>query len=158
MSITQKDKDIVRGKFENLSIKYLAMSGVYLDLIEERHVRLVMPLGEIHINHVGTAYAGSIFILAEVASSAFMMSIFGAEKYIPIASKAEIEYLKPTKKDLVADLSISEQEAEELIKPIEERGKGRVPLTIPISDKDGEIIANAKVVLYLLPAGEKFVK
>ena len=134
------------------------MSGMYLDEIEERHVRMILPLGELHKNHVGTAYAGSMFVLAEIYTAVIIYACYGMEKYIPIASKAEIEYVKPTKKDLVIDVALSEEEAEEMIRPIEERGRGRVTLVLPIKDVDGNDVAKVTAVVYLLPATETLMK
>lgn len=139
---------------KNMPIPYAKMSGMYLDKIEERHARLCLPLGDLHKNHVGTAYAGSMFVLAEIYTAVIIYATYGMEKYIPIASKAEIEYLKPTRNDLVIDMSLTEEEAQEMIAPIEEKGRGRITINIPIQDTEGKDIAMVKAIVYLLPANE----
>lgn len=148
----------IKKLVENMPIPYAKMSGMYLDAIEERHARMVLPLGELHKNHVGTAYAGSMFVLAEVYTAVLIYAAYGMDKYIPIASKAEIEYVKPTKADLVIDVALSEEEAAEMIRPIEERGRGRVTLNLPVRDVDGNDVAKVTAVVYLLPATETLMK
>lgn len=143
--------ELIREKVNNTSIKYVALSGVYLETAEERHARMVMPLSDIHLNHIGIAYAGSMFVIAEVMTAVILYCTYGTEKYVPIAVKDEIEFIRPTKNDLVVDMRLTEEEAEELIKPIEERGKGRVTLNIPITDAAGASIANMKATVYLMP-------
>lgn len=145
----------IKVRFENLKIKWVAMSGIYPDIIEERHARLVMPLKDLHVNHVGTAYAGSIFVLAEMSIAAIIYCTYGTDKYIPIVSRFEIDYLQPATKDLVVDIRMSPEEAAEKIKPIEERGKGRMTLILPVTDSDGAEIARGTATVYLLPAGGK---
>lgn len=153
MSKNKIDFNDIRSRYENIKIKWVAQSGLRLEVAEERHVRLVLPLGDLHINHVGIAYAGSMFMLAEMSTAAIIYCTYGTEKYIPIASKAEIEYLKPTKKGLIVDVALSEEEAVEKIKPIEERGKGKITLELPVTDTDGTLVAKVTALVYLMPAG-----
>lgn len=143
----------IKKRFENFKIKWVAMSGVYPVVMEERHAKLCLPLGDLHINHVGTAYAGSIFALAEVSVAAIVYCTYGLGKWVPIISRFEIDYLKPSTKDLIADVRLTAEEAAEKIKPIEERGKGRMTLVIPVTNVDGEEIARAVATAYLMPAG-----
>ncbi len=148
------DFEGIRKLVENMPIPYAKMSGMYLDTIEERHAKLVLPLDDLHKNHVGTAYAGSMFVMAEVYTAIIIYATYGMDKYIPIAAKDEITYLKPTKNDLVIDMTLTEEQAEAMIKPVEERGRGRIVLEIPIQDTAGEAIATVTATVYLLPATE----
>lgn len=150
--------EAIKKLVENMPIPYAKMSGLYLEEIEERHAKLCLPLGDLHKNHVGTAYAGSMFVLAEIYTAVIIYATYGMEKYIPIASKAEIEYMKPTRNDLVIDMSFTEEEAAELIRPVEERGRGRITLNIPIRDTEGVDVAKVTAVVYLLPANESLMK
>lgn len=154
----EKNLEAIRNLVENLPIPYAKMSGMYLDEVAERHAKLVLPLDDLHKNHVGTAYAGSIFVLAEIYTGVIIYATYGMEKYIPIASKIEIEYVKPTRKDLVIDVTLSEEEAAEMIRPVEERGRGRVTLHIPVKDIDEITIAEVTAVVYLLPVNESLGK
>lgn len=148
----------IKKLIENMPIPYAKMSGMYLEEVEERHAKMVLPLGELHKNHVGTAYAGSMFVLAEIYTAVIIYATYGLDKYIPIASKAEIEYVKPTKSDLVIDVTLSEEEAEDMIRPVKERGRGRITLNLPIKDVEGNDVAKVMAVVYLLPVTETLEK
>ncbi len=145
----------IKKRYANNKIKLLRESGMYLEVAEERHVRLVMPLGDLHINHIGTAYAGSIYMIGEAITAAIIYSNYGTDSYVPIISKSEIEFLKPASKDLVVDFPMTEEEAATLIAPVEERGKGRVNLSYFITDIEGTEIAKITHVVYLMPIPQK---
>ena len=61
-----------------------------------------------------------------------------------------IDYLKPGTKDLVIDLSMSDEEAAERIAYVNERGRGRYPMEIMVKDADGENVAKVDIVYYLI--------
>lgn len=148
------DFDLIKKRAENMSIPYVKMSGLRCEIAEERHCRMVMPLTRDHINHVGVAYAGSLFVLGEVFTAFILSCTYGDEKFIPIAAKDEIEFIKPCREDMVVDYSMTQEEADALIAPVLERGKGRVTLKYPIQSIGGDIVANMTAVVYLLPRGE----
>jgi acyl-coenzyme A thioesterase PaaI-like protein len=129
------------------------MSGLRLEIAEERHCRMVMPLTETHINHVGVAYAGSLFVLGEVFAAYLLACTYGDDKYVPIAARAEIEYLKPCREDMVVDVALTQEEADAFMAPILERGRGRITLHYPIQSAGGEVVARMTAVVYLLPKG-----
>ena len=64
----------------------------------------------------------------------------------------ELKFLKPGTKDLVVDLSLTEEEAERKIAPVRERGRGDYFLEIPVFDVDGEQVAQMDFNYYALPA------
>jgi acyl-coenzyme A thioesterase PaaI-like protein len=144
------DREKLRKRFENQSVKYVRLAELRADVLEERHIKIAMPLKDLHINHVGTAYAGSLFVLAEVAGAYAIFSTYGDEKYVPIISGINIQYLKPSTKECFVEISLTEKEAEEWIKPIDEKGKGRFPLTSYVTDLDGVQIAKAEIMYYLM--------
>ena len=71
-----------------------------------------------------------MFTAMELAAGAIFMCTYGLDEFVPIVSNFEISFLKPTKKDLVAEIEWTEEEAAERIKPIRERGRGRMPVEI----------------------------
>ena len=119
---------IVNGK-----IQYLNMAGIVPEACEKGHVRFRLPVNPVHMNHVGIVYAGSYFVFAESAGASLIFAAYAEKKnYVPIISNVSIDYLKPAKTDLVIDMTMSEEEAAEKIAPIDERGRGRYPLDVPI--------------------------
>ena len=45
---------------------------------------------------------------------------------------------------------MTEEEAKERIAYVEEHGKGRYPMEIPVMDADGQVCANVSMVYYLM--------
>lgn len=144
--------------FPNGPIKYVNMAGIIPEIVEERHVRFVMPVAGAHLNHVGVAYAGSMFVLAEVTGANLFMCTYGKDNnYVPILKRLDISYLKPTKSDLVIDISLTPEEAEEKIKEVKERGgKGNYFLDVPIMDIDGNHVAQASINYYAIAPTKDF--
>lgn len=147
------DFEAIKKRGNDSSIPYIKMSGIQLEIAEERHCRMVMPLTRDHINHVGVAYAGSLFVLAEVFTAYLLACTYGDGVWVPIQAKDEIEFVKPCREDMVIDVSLTKEEADAMIAPILERGKGRVTLRYPIQSASGEVVANMTAVVYLLPKG-----
>lgn len=80
------------------------------------------------------------------------MATYGSEVFIPILKSVELKFLKPGTKDLVVDISLTPEEAQEKILPVEERGRGDYFLEIPVYDIDGEHVAQMDFNYYALPA------
>ena len=132
-------------------IEYVNMAGMVADIIEERHIKLTLPVAPIHLNHVGTAYAGSMFTLAEIAGGKLFKCTYGTD-YVPILKAAEIRYLKPSTKDLVVELSLTEEEAAEKIALAAQRGRGDYFLDVDIKNIDGVLGATVHFNYYALSA------
>lgn len=131
---------------------YINLAQLQAEIVEERHVRLRLPVTELHRNHVGIAYAGSEFVLAEIAGGTLFMASYGTEKFVPILKSVECKFIKPGTKDLIAEVSLTEEEAAEKIKAVEERGRGDYFLDVPVVDIEGEQVALMSFNYYALPA------
>jgi acyl-coenzyme A thioesterase PaaI-like protein len=139
--------------FPNGPIRYVNLAGIVPEIMEERHVRLILPVEEIHLNHVGIVYAGSMFVIAEIAGANLFVCTYGQDEFVPILKGMEIKYNKPTKKDLVIDLFLTEEEAVEKIAKARERGRGDYFLDVPIKDVDGNEVALATFNYYAIQPG-----
>lgn len=126
----------MKRNFPNGPIEYVNMAGIEPEIVEERHIRAILPVDPIHLNHVGVVYAGSMFTFAESLGGKLFKCTYG-DAYVPILKGVEVRYLKPTKKNLVFDISLTEEEAVEKIALAAERGRGDYFLDIPIYDVDG---------------------
>lgn len=134
----------------NCKIPYLNAAGVIPEIIEKGHVRFVLPVKDRHMNHVGIVYAGSLFVFAESAGASLIFAAYAEKRnYTPIISNVSIDYLKPAKTDLIIDMAMTAEEAAEKIAPIDERGKGRYPLDVPVYDAEGTHVATAHITYYL---------
>lgn len=131
-------------------INFLNVAGVIPEIVEERHARICLPANSMHLNHVDIVYAGSFFVLAESAGATLIKCTY-AGKYVPIIKSVSIDYMKPSKDDLVVDISMTEEEAKERIAYVEEHGKGQYPMDIPVMNASGVHCANVHIVYYLMP-------
>ncbi len=134
------------------AVPWVADSGLKIIEATDRHVKVMIPK-EKHLNHVGFMYAGSLFMLMEIAGAALMTVTY--EGYIPINKGMSIKYLKPGKTAIYCDLTISKEEADEKIKPIEksENKKGDWILKMEATDENGQVCAESECNYYL----KKFV-
>lgn len=143
--------DNLKQGFGNSPIQYVNMAGIVPEVLEERHVRLLLPIDPLHKNHVGTAYAGSMFTMAEISGANLFMCSYG-DAYVPVLKSVEVAYTKPATKDLVVDIALTEEEAESKIALAKERGRGDYFLDVPICDIDGNQVALAKFNYYAFSA------
>ena len=134
-------------------VNYMNLAGIIPEVIEERHIKTRLPANYMHMNHVGIVYAGSYFVFAEASGATLIKCTYGGE-YVTIIKSVEVDYVKPSKSDIIIDISMTEQEAAEKIAYIVEHGKGQYPMDIPIRSADGELCANVHIVFYLFKKQE----
>ena len=130
------------------SIPWIKSSGLTAELLEERHVVLRVPM-EGHLNHVGVVYAGSLFMLMEIAGAALFGCTYPLGTYIPVNKEMSIKFLKMGITDIICDLTISEEKAVEMIKPIDEKGRGEWVLEMDCRNTEGEVIATSVCHYYI---------
>ncbi|OUO89776.1 DUF4442 domain-containing protein [Gordonibacter sp. An230] len=131
---------------------FVNLAKLQPEIVEERHVRLGLPIQGLHMNHVGIAYAGSEFVLAEIAGGTLFMATYGDDEFVPILKGVDIKFLKPGTKDLHVELALTEKEAEEKIGPVRERGRGDYFLAVEVRDADDDVVAAFDFNYYALPA------
>jgi acyl-coenzyme A thioesterase PaaI-like protein len=144
------DWDSMRTAFTD-TIPWIKMSGLKVDIFEERHVKLSVPVQGLHLNHVGLVYAGTSFMLMEVAGAALFVSAYGVERFIPVNKGMTIRYVKPATSDIACELNIGIEEAQAKLKPIEERGKGEWVLEMAVTDTSGTVVATSICTYYIIP-------
>lgn len=127
------DIEKVRKSLEVCPIKWVGDGKFTNEILDERHVRVVVPVEGLHLNHVGIVYAGTMFTAMELAAGAIFMCTYGLDEFVPIVSNFEISFLKPTKKDLVAEIEWTEEEAAERMQ-IYTSGTTSIPKGVMLSD------------------------
>ena len=130
------------------TIPWVKDSGLRAEVLEERHIVLRLPRDH-HLNHVGIVYAGSLFMLMEMAGAALFGCTYPFGKYIPINKGMSIQFLKMGITDILCDLTISEEKAFEMIKPIDTKGKGEWVLEMDCQDTEGKVIASSVCHYYI---------
>ena len=64
------DIEKVRKSLEVCPIKWVGDGKFTNEILDERHVRVVVPVEGLHLNHVGIVYAGTMFTAMELAAVA----------------------------------------------------------------------------------------
>lgn len=139
------------------TVPWIKMSDVRVDILEERHVKLSLPIQK-HLNHVGIVYAGSHFMLMELAGAALFLGTYGFKRFVPINKEMSIRYRKPADSTINCELYISEIEASEKIRPIEEKGKGEWILDMSTKDSKNNIVSTSTCKYFIMPTPENFIK
>lgn len=130
------------------TIPWVRDSGLRAELLEERHVLLRLPKDR-HLNHVGIVYAGSLFMLMEVSGAALFACTYPLGKYIPINREMTIRFVRMGVTDILCELSITQEKALEMIRPIDEKGKGEWVLDMDCRDTDGNVVATSTCQYYI---------
>lgn len=135
-------------------IPWVKDGGLTLLEATDNHVKLMIPKDK-HLNHVGIVYAGSLFMLMEVAGAALMAVTYPDKGYVPINKGMSIEFKKPGLTDMYCDLTLSKEKADEMIKPIEEseKKKGDWVLEMEAIDENGQVCATSVCTYYLKKFG-----
>jgi acyl-coenzyme A thioesterase PaaI-like protein len=133
------------------TIPWVKQSGLKVDIFEKGHILLSVPVNPQHINHVGIVYAGTYFMLMEVAGAALFLATYGAESYIPINRAMNIRFIKPSSTDIFCELFLTQEKADEMIAPVKERGKGDWILDMTTSDSSGKTVSESTCTYYIIP-------
>lgn len=140
------------------AVPWMATSGLNVDILEERHVRLSVPVREKHLNHVGIVWAGTHFMIMEVAGAALFGATYDFRRFVPVNKGMSIRYLRPAVTDLVCDISIGAEEAAEKIRLVEEKGRGDWIIDVPVTDAGGNLVSSSTCNFYIIPTPDGFVK
>jgi len=127
---------------------WVEKSGLSAEVLEERHVVLRLPKDR-HLNHVGSIYAGSLFMLMDSAGAALFACAYPLGSYIPINKAMDIRFLNMGTTDILCELTLSEERAREMLRPIDEKGKGEWVLDMDCRDTEGTVIAKATCRYYV---------
>lgn len=92
-------------------------------------------------NHVGTAYAGSLFSVAEVLGGVLALTSFTLEGYAPVVKSMSINYLKPALGDVRATVELPAEEIARVLEEAAATGKSNYELIATVTDQNGVIVA-----------------
>jgi acyl-coenzyme A thioesterase PaaI-like protein len=102
------------------------------------------------INHVGTLHAGALYTLGEAASG---IAMAGAVAPLilavrPVASEAQIRYLKPAKGTITATGKVREN-VDELVQQLNAVGKVTLTVDVVMQDENGVVVAEMVVTWHV---------
>ncbi len=117
----------------------------YVEVAEGRGV-VRLPDADNLKNHVGSQHAGALFSAGEAASGGAFVGAF-AERLAaitPLARSAKIDYLKLAKGEITATATLSAT-APELLSQLDSTGRVEFPVTVEMTDADGNAVARMTV-------------
>lgn len=118
------------------------LGAMGIEVIESGHGRAVALLPfEPNRNHVGTAYAGSLFSVAEVLGGIVALSSFPLEGYAPLIKTMSIDYLKPARGDVRATVEMPPIEIDRVVAEATSVGKSDYELVVEVTDENGVTVA-----------------
>jgi thioesterase domain-containing protein len=100
----------------------------------------LLPL-EPNTNHVGMAYAGSLFSVAEVLGGLLAFSSFLLEGYAPLVKSMSIDFLRPALTAVRASVEMSADEIERIRAEAQVSGRSNYELTAILIDENGVTVA-----------------
>jgi acyl-coenzyme A thioesterase PaaI-like protein len=134
------------------AVPWVKMSGITIDLFTPGHVKLSVP-ATYHLNHVGIMYAGTHFMLMEIAGAALFLATYGVDRFLPINKGMSIRFLKPAFTGVSCELKMDASEAREKVKPLEEKGKGEWVLDMTVTDANGITVSSSTCTYFIIPSG-----
>ncbi|GEB12024.1 thioesterase domain-containing protein, putative [Pimelobacter simplex] len=111
--------------------------------LERTSVAARIPAGP-NVNHFGTAYAGSLFTVAEVLGGLLPRTSMAVEGGVPLVKSVTIDFLRPATTAVVARASITEDEIARVLAEYDERGKSDFELVAELTDEAGTVVARTR--------------
>lgn len=101
-----------------------------------------------NVNYFKTLYGGSLFSMCD-PFYVFILAHKLGKKYYIWDLKAEISFIKATRKKVTSKFSITQAEVDEIIQKAEGGQRVEPVFTAQIIDTDGQLIAEVKKTLYV---------
>ena len=126
----------------------LEASGLEVLALDRGFARVRMPIA-INANHIGTFYAGSLVVLAEVTGAALFSGSFDSKRFYPIVRDIQTTFRRPATTDVTAEVKLAEDDIVSLADRAERVGKVEHRLALELRDVSGQIVAETQSVFQL---------
>ena len=123
--------------------------GLQVEFAEAKHVRLCLPFSPSVHNHLDIMYAGAIFSLAEIAGGVLMLSTFDSEQYTVLIRRIEIDYVRPSRRDLFCDVFLDETIVNHAKSDLRQQGHADIAFPIEVTDPRERTMAKIQAFYYL---------
>ncbi|MCX7957608.1 MAG: DUF4442 domain-containing protein [Deltaproteobacteria bacterium] len=115
---------------------------------DNRRIFVSMPLKWFNRNYVNVHFGGSLYMMCDPFFMLLLMDALG-DDYIVWDKSAAIEFVKPGKSTVFAEFYINNQKIEEIRRELEHRDKIYPEFLVNVIDKDGQVIAKVRKVIYV---------
>lgn len=123
--------------------------GLVVTEARRGYVAVRMKADECLFSHRGAYQAGSLFTLAEVAGGVFVGTFLDLEENFLVTKRAEIDFLRPSGKDLITELTIGEEEIEKVLAELKVKKKMDYPVKVSVRSCDSEPVLDCRFIYYL---------
>ena len=131
------------------SVETLKHMGLRVLINTPNTLKLEMPLDG-NKNHMGTAYAGAIFTLAEVPFGLMCIERFGTHEIVPAVGEVTIRFTAPATGALTVEIHISDEEWAEIEQQTRTKGKYKIAREIEVRDSQGRVNTIARATYFTL--------
>ncbi|KTC80419.1 DUF4442 domain-containing protein [Legionella cherrii] len=113
------------------------------------HIVVQMKMRFWNKNYVGTHYGGSMYSMTDPFYMLMLMHLLG-KGYIVWDKSASIRYKIPAKGTIYARFELSREQVEKIRLEVNERKKIESEFIVPITDKEGKVVAEVKKILSII--------
>ncbi|HPR54988.1 MAG TPA: YiiD C-terminal domain-containing protein [Deltaproteobacteria bacterium] len=129
--------------FLEQAVNIISQTGVKIVSLKKRYARIMLPF-EPNINHIGTIYGGSLFILAEFSGGVIYYVSFDHTKFYPIVKEVFIQYRRPATGDVYLDVELSSEQVDGIQNSAESHGKQDWTMELEIKDESGQVCCSVR--------------
>ncbi|MEV4221202.1 DUF4442 domain-containing protein [Nonomuraea sp. NPDC049725] len=103
-------------------------------------------------NHIGGPHAGAMFTLAESASGAAMLSVFGdqLDRAVPLVATSAVRYVKLAKGEITAEAHLRAERAD-VVARLDAGERAEFGVEVDVRDAGGTTVATLTVTWTLRP-------
>lgn len=131
------------ARFLEQAVGIIAKTGIRIVSLRERYARIMLPF-EPNVNHIGTMYGGSLFILAEFSGGVIYYVSFDHSRFYPIVKEVNIRYRAPALTDCFLEVSLPEEEVGRIQSLADMNGKQDWVMDLDIKDTQGKTCCQVK--------------
>jgi acyl-coenzyme A thioesterase PaaI-like protein len=121
----------------------VAATGLRITELRRGFVSGRMPL-QGNANHIGTLYAGALFMLADIAAGALFLASFDTDRYFAVVKGLNLDFLKPAKSDVLLSYTLSETELEAITAAAARGGKADFRLEGALYSEEAVVVAQCQ--------------
>ena len=124
-------------------VPYAKELGV--DFVEATPGRVLCALRERDgvLNHLGSVHAGALYMFAETAAGAAVISALNVMTYVPMVKDGKIDYLRLARGRLTVEARLDLETARGYAATADREGKVFFPYSVEIRDPAGAVCAAA---------------
>ena len=140
-------ENLIQQQMDNIA--FMQRTGIRAVEVTPGYGKSLMPLAG-NENHVGAMYMGALSTLAEAGAAVAISTVLDFERYFPVITRLDVEFLKPATTDVTAAYRLSEETIAALHAELDARGRCEYTAEVPMEDETGQTVAVATVTVKVL--------